>query len=189
MTKKELRTLYRNKRMIIDPRKRLQLDDLLLLQFQRLDYASVGTLLTYWPLSQHSEPNTHLFNGYLRHMVPGLRFAYPLTDVVNTQMTALAIHEDTVYHTNQWGITEPREGEVVPPEAIDMVFVPLLAFDRQGYRVGYGKGFYDRYLAQCRADVVKIGFSYFAPVERIADTDQFDVPLTYCITPQQTYEF
>lgn len=181
--------MYRMRRSAIDPRKRLQMDDLLLLQFQAFDYTGAQHVLSYWPLSQHSEPNTHLFTGYLRHFLPGVTIAYPLTDTQQLQMTAIAIHEDTVYHTNQWGITEPKEGTVVAPERIDMVFVPLLAYDKQGYRVGYGKGFYDRYLAQCREDVVKIGFSYFGPVERIADTDQFDVPLTYCITPQQIYEF
>ena len=72
---------------------------------------------------------------------------------------------------------------------VDLVLVPLLAFDTEGFRVGYGKGFYDRYLANCRADVVTIGFSYFGPVDKITDTGQFDVPLTYCITPQHTYEF
>ena len=104
-------------------------------------------------------------------------------------MTAVAIHEDTVYQTNQWGITEPKEGRVLEPQQIDLVFVPLLVCDKDGYRVGYGKGFYDRYLPNCREDIVKIGFSYFEPIEKITDTDQFDVPLTYCITPQHIYEF
>ena len=189
MNKQELRKLYRNKRSIIDPRKRLQLDDLLLIQFQQFDYSGAQTLLTYWPLSNQSEPNMHLFSGYLRHMVPGLTIAYPLIHSADYGMTAISIHEETVYHTNQWGITEPKEGTVIDPQQIDLVFVPLLAYDKEGYRVGYGKGFYDRFLALCREDIVKIGFSYFGPVDKITDTDHFDVPLTYCITPQQTYEF
>lgn len=189
MTKQELRNIYRAKRAELDPRMRLRMDDLLLLQFQQFDYMGVQNVLSYWPLAQHSEPNTHLFTGYLRHMVQGITIAYPLTDAGLSQMTAIAIHEDTVYHTNQWGITEPKEGAVIDAERIDLVFVPLLAYDQRGYRVGYGKGFYDRFLARCREDVVKIGFSYFEPVGEITDTDQFDVPLTYCITPQQTYEF
>jgi 5-formyltetrahydrofolate cyclo-ligase len=122
-------------------------------------------------------------------MIPGLTLAYPLTENTNCQITALAIHEDTVYHTNAWGITEPKEGRVIEPEQIDLILVPLLVCDKFGYRVGFGKGFYDRYLALCRKDVVKIGFSYFDPIDKIADTGQFDVPLTYCITPQHTYEF
>ena len=71
---------------------------------------------------------------------------------------------------------------------IDMVFVPLLIFDKQGYRVGYGKGFYDKYLAQCRVDCLKVGFSYFEPIE-IEGTREFDVPLNLCITPNSIYVF
>ncbi len=189
MNKQELRKIYKTKRDEIHSKERLRMDDLLLLQFQQFDYSDVATVLSYWPLAGKSEPNTHLFSGYLRHMLPGLVLAYPLTDTASCQMTALAIHEDTIYHTNQWGITEPKEGAVIDPKEIDLIFVPLLAYDKQGFRVGYGKGFYDRYLANCREDIVKIGFSYFEPVDKITDTDQFDVPLTYCITPQKSYEF
>ncbi len=189
MTKQELRHEYKIKRAAIDGRERLRLDDLLLLQFQQFDYSDATSVLSYWPLSHTAEPNTHLFTGYLRHMIPGLTIAYPVTDRNSLQMTAIVINEDTVYHTSPLGTSEPKEGQVLPPEQIDLVLVPLLAFDNQGYRVGYGKGFYDRFLAGCRKDIVKIGFSYFDPVDKITDTDQFDVPLTYCITPQHIYEF
>jgi 5-formyltetrahydrofolate cyclo-ligase len=189
MTKQELRQLYKAKRAQLDPKECLRLDDLILLQFQQLNYSDIQTVLTYWPMPDQVEPNTHLFSSYLRHMIPGLTLAYPFTDTSARLMTALAINEDTVYHTNHWNITEPKEGVVVQPGRVDMVFVPLLVCDKIGYRVGYGKGFYDRYLSACREDIVKIGFSYFEPIEKITDTDQFDIPLTYCITPQNVYEF
>jgi len=189
MTKQALRQLYKTKRAELHSRELLKLDDLLLLQFQQLNYSAIQTVLSYWPLSNQSEPNTHLFSGYLRHMVPRLVICYPVTDTSSNQMTALAINEHTEYHTNTWGITEPKEGSVVHPKMVDLILVPLLAFDIKGHRVGYGKGFYDRYLANCREDIIKIGFSYFEPVDQITDTGQFDVPLTYCITPQNNYEF
>jgi 5-formyltetrahydrofolate cyclo-ligase len=189
MTKNELRQLYKTKRSQLDARERLRMDDLLLLQFQQFDYSDIRTVLTYWPMPHMAEPNTHLFSGYLRHMVDGIQLAYPKTDKTDHSLQALLINEDTVYHTNEWGITEPKEGEPIEPSSIDLVFVPMLICDRTGHRVGYGKGFYDRYLSLCREDVVKIGFSYFEPIEQIADSGHFDVPLTYCITPQDTYEF
>ena len=189
MTKEALRQAYKTKRASLHSGDRLRMDDLMLLQFQQFDFSSIKTLFTYWPMDSHGEPNTHLFSGYLRHMLPGLTIAYPVTDENAISMTAMAINEDTVYRTNQWGITEPKEGYALLPEQIDLILVPLLVFDQKGYRVGYGKGFYDRYLSRCRKEVISIGFSYFDPIDQISDTDQFDIPLSYCITPQKTYEF
>ena len=189
MTKKELRTLYKTKRSGLSLNERLRLDDLILLQFQQLNYGNIKTVLTYWPMANPCEPNTHLFSRYLRHMIPDIILAYPKTNTPLHQINALAINDDTVYLTNEWGITEPKEGLPLAAKEIDLVFVPLLAFDTLGYRAGYGKGFYDRYLSLCRQDVVKIGFSYFEPLDKITDTDDFDVPLNYCITPQKIYEF
>ncbi len=165
------------------------LDDLLLIKFQQLFFEEVAVLLTYWPMAHQAEPNTHLYSSYLRHTIPGLRMAYTVTDFSATAMKAVEIDEDTVYRTNDIGITEPAEGEVIEPQDIDLVFVPFLACDKQGNRVGFGKGFYDRYLAQCRDNVLKIGFSYFEPVEEIKDVSPLDVPLNFCITPQAIYEF
>lgn len=189
MTKQELRKTYKAKRLALSSKERLKLDDLLLLQFQQFNYADVRTILTYWPLSKQAEPNTHLFSGYLRHIVHGLKIAYPVSDPHQFAIQALQIDEDTVYHTNEWGITEPKTGTVIDATSIDLVLVPMLTCDKDGYRVGYGKGFYDRYLTQCRKDVVKMGLSYFEPVEHITDRDQFDVPLSFCITPHHIYEF
>ena len=189
MTKQELRKIYKAKRIAEDPKKRLRLDDLMLLQFQDFDYGGIHSLLTYWPMAEKGEPNTHLFSSYLRHLLPGLRITYPVSDMHTHQMQAMLIDEDTVYRTNEWGITEPQKGTIIDPSEIDMVLVPMLICDAEGYRVGYGKGFYDRYLAQRRNDVVKMGLSYFEPVAYISDRDQFDVPLSFCITPQHIYEF
>jgi 5-formyltetrahydrofolate cyclo-ligase len=90
---------------------------------------------------------------------------------------------------NEWGIEEPLDQRQIEEYSIDCVLVPLIAFDIQGNRVGYGKGCYDRFLTKCRKDVIKIGFSYFPPLESIDDTDEFDIPLNYCITPERIYEF
>ena len=69
----------------------------------------------------------------------------------------------------------------------DLVIVPLLAFDKKGYRVGYGKGFYDRFLQNSKT--LKIGLSFFAPTEEIIDVHLNDVRLDKCITPAGIIEF
>src|SRR5690606_35498749 len=89
---------------------------------------------------------------------------------------------------NRWGIPEPEDGLRVPEEKIDLVFVPLLAFDLQGNRVGYGKGFYDIFLERCRRDVVKVGLSFFVAADTtITDSHENDTKLDYSISPEQFY--
>jgi 5-formyltetrahydrofolate cyclo-ligase len=189
MTKKELRNIYKEKRNAIHSKERLKMDDLLLLQFQQLNLNEVQFLFTYWPLQQMNEPNTLLFTHYLRHTIPDLQIAYPVIDYETSTMKAILINEETIYQPNAYNILEPTKGEELSPNDIDLVFVPLLICDENGYRVGYGKGFYDRYLSNCREDVLKIGFSYFDPVDKIDDINEFDIPLDCCITSDEIYEF
>ena len=189
MTKNELRTIYKQKRLDISSKEKLKLDDLLLLQSQTFNFDGIETLLTYWPMANMAEPNTHLYSSYLRHVVQNLQIAYPISDFTTNTIQARLINENTVYTTNTFGITEPIEGSIINPIDIGLIFVPLLVCDKQGYRVGYGKGFYDRFLNQCKADVVLMGFSYFEPVDLISDTNEFDIPLNFCITPNEVYEY
>ena len=72
---------------------------------------------------------------------------------------------------------------------IEVVFVPLLGYDLKGNRVGYGKGFYDRFLSECKPETLKIGLSFFEPEELITDVFVEDVKLDYCVTPKETYQF
>ena len=189
MTKRELREYYKQKRAA-SSRDASRLDDLLLIQFQQVEIPfDVNTLLSYWPLEQHTEVNTHLMTGYLQFRMPGLQIAYPVANFDNHSMKILLVDDDTDYKVNTYGIAEPVNGTEIMAEEIDMVLVPLLAFDKKGYRVGYGRGFYDRLLARCREDVIKTGFSFFEPVDAIDGIGQFDVPLTTGITPNAIYEF
>lgn len=189
MTKKELRNIYKEKRKTISAKDKMKWDDLLLIQLQRIDLSNIETVFVYWPMENMNEPNTHLFADYVEMMFPAIQLAYPVCDITTCEMQAIEVDEHTDFITNKWGIIEPEKGEVLAPENIDLVFVPMLICDAQGHRVGYGKGFYDRFLTQCRKDVVKIGFSYFEPVDKIDDTSAFDVSLNYCITPEHIYEF
>ena len=110
----------------------------------------------------------------------------------DTETMALTHHEltpDTVLKNNRWGIPEPVDSSAHSPREIDVVLVPLLAFDRQGHRVGYGKGFYDSFLNQCRADTLKVGLSLFPAVKRIDDVFAEDVALDAVVMPEDTLVF
>ncbi|MEP7278336.1 MAG: 5-formyltetrahydrofolate cyclo-ligase [Bacteroidota bacterium] len=190
MKKAILRDQFRQQRSALPEKERLRRDDLLLIQFQRLqipDHATV--LLSYWPLLQHAEINTLLMVDFLQFRVPGLQVAYPVADFSTHTMKSMLAQDATDFKKNAYGIAEPVNGTVLAAEAVDIIFVPLLVFDINGHRIGYGKGFYDRFLSTCREDSLKIGFSYFEPVEGIDDIGQFDVPLTTGVTPGDMYEF
>lgn len=189
MTKQALRQLYKQKRLELDEQTLLKWNDLLLIQFQQLAIPPISTVLSYWPMAHQKEPQVDLMTRYLNFVIPELITCYPSIQPGSYQMEAFQVDEDTDFSTNQWGITEPIHAVKVDPLQIELAFVPLLAFDESGYRVGYGKGYYDRFLARCSPNLLKIGFSHFEPVAQISDTDQFDVPLNYCITPQHIYEF
>ncbi|UNZ00453.1 5-formyltetrahydrofolate cyclo-ligase [Zhouia spongiae] len=97
--------------------------------------------------------------------------------------------ENTRLKKNRYNIPEPVDGLEVPVKKIDVVFIPLLAFDKKGNRVGYGKGFYDKFLSECKEDTVKIGLSFFEPDDLIEDTNENDIQIDYCITPENIYSF
>ena len=105
------------------------------------------------------------------------------------ELESILLSNETRLKANRWGIPEPVEGYLIDPELIDVVFVPLLVFDKIGHRVGYGKGFYDRFLKSCREDTVKVGLCYFDPVGEISDIHPEDVLLDYCVTPKEIYSF
>jgi len=97
--------------------------------------------------------------------------------------------DSTMLQTNQWHVPEPVNGISVKSSKIEVVFVPLLAYDKKGNRVGYGKGYYDRFLRQCNTDAIKVGLSLYEAEETIEDVSENDIPLDYCITPNKIYEF
>lgn len=189
MTKKEFRKIYLEKRKALTTPEKAKLDDLLLIQFQKTDIPFINSLFSYWPIEENNEPDTHLITDYLEFKNPELQISYPRIDSFINEMEAVLTNSETSFLQNEFNIYEPETGTIFPADGIDMVLVPLLTFDKKGYRVGYGKGFYDKYLAGCRKNCIKAGFSYFEPVDEITDKADFDVPLDFCITPQTVYVF
>lgn len=189
MTKDELRKQYIAKRKSLSHKQIMIATDLLLIQFQNLHLPAIETVLSYRPLLSKQEIDMEHFESYLQLTNPSVEFCYPVSDLQNSSFQAIATDADTDFSMNGWGIEEPTSNIVVDPMDIDVVFVPLLSFDSKGFRVGYGKGFYDRFLAQCRPDAIKVGFSYFPPEEKIDDINNFDIPLNFGITPEKIYVF
>lgn len=189
MIKEVARKFYKAKRAELSGKEKVRLDDLMLIQLQTVELPFITFLLSYWPIDKMNEPNTHLFSDYIEFQNPELITCYPMTNFKDGTIKAIQTNDDTRFRKNEYSVYEPDGGTSVNNAGIDMVFVPLVCFDKKGYRVGYGKGFYDKYLCNCRKDCMKIGFSYFEPLDKIDDTNEFDVPLNLCVTPTTVYVF
>jgi len=189
MNKKDIRAIYLAKREAMSELDYLKSQDLLLIRFQALPLPFLHTVHTYLPMDGRKEPDPDAIIRWLSFRNPGLRLAIPRSDFGTCTMTHWTYDEDTVLMLTDKGIPEPSNGRPVAVQEIDMVIVPLLAYDGSGHRVGFGKGFYDRFLAECRPDAIRIGLSFFGPVDRISDTGTFDERLHYCVTPERIYEF
>lgn len=184
MTKAELRKVYIQKRNQLSLAEYDALNELLLKQFQKLDLAAVNYLHLFLPIRERKEPDTFLIRDWLAAHHPHIIRVFPKADFADNTMQNYADDGELELSTNAFGIPEPVRGNIMPASAIDLMLVPLLAFDRYGYRVGYGKGFYDRFMAQCKPGTRFIGISFFAPVDRITDLNEFDQKIDSCITPQ-----
>ena len=118
-----------------------------------------------------------------------IKVVVPVSNFEEGTMRNAAFSPDTKTKQTKYNITEPIDPIWIENDNIDLVITPLLAFDTKGYRVGYGKGFYDRFFASLHKDVKKIGISLFSPCEVVEDINEHDVPLTCCVTPNKNYSF
>ncbi|MCV9932037.1 5-formyltetrahydrofolate cyclo-ligase [Flavobacterium sp. LS1R47] len=141
----------------------------------------------FLPIVEHKEVNTE----FILHLLAGKdkEIVISKSDFETREMTHFLLTDNTRIKKNEYNIPEPVDGLEVPSSKIDVVFVPLLAFDTFGNRVGYGKGFYDKFLSECKPETIKIGLSFFEAETEITDVFEGDIKLDYCITPEKVYKF
>jgi 5-formyltetrahydrofolate cyclo-ligase len=187
-----LRNLFLLKREEMTETERTKRNMLIALQLKSfLQTNTVRTLHTFIPQKGKNEVDTGGIISMIREFFPDIQIIVPGIVPGTRKMEHYLLEEKTILADNKWGIPEPDPSTSQKTEIrhIDIVLIPLLAFDRYGYRVGYGGGYYDRFLPGCRPDTIKAGLSFFGPVDKITDTDQFDVPMDLCITPGKIFRW
>jgi 5-formyltetrahydrofolate cyclo-ligase len=189
MLKAELRKIYlaRQKSLAADER-RARSEAICKLFFRNFDLSKTRFLHGFLPIEKFNEIDTRLIFERIWREFPHLETLVPRVDFETGEIENLKFSAHTGLAANRWQIDEPAHDETIETEKIDLILVPLLCFDSKGFRVGYGKGFYDKFLKNCRTDTVKIGLSYFAPIDEIEDTREFDVRLDFCITPEKVFK-
>jgi len=186
MKKSALRKQANLLRAQLDPEAIQHLSNQLLTQFSRLNFNGVKVIHIFLPISEKNEPDTFLLIEWLRETYPDIKIIVPKSDFSTFLMTHHVLGDHKELQKNAFNILEPQQGEEHKGD-IDMVILPLLAFDQRGYRAGYGKGFYDRFLQDM--DTLKVGLSFFEVSEDIEDVNEHDLKLDLCITPGKLYDF
>jgi 5-formyltetrahydrofolate cyclo-ligase len=190
MKKDELRELYLQKRKLMTPKDRTSLSKQIANLFFNHVYSKELSLVhLFLPIQKFNEVDTWLFVEEFKEKELPTKLVISKSDIESSLMTNYIYNPKERLLENKWGIPEPESGEICDNLLIDLVLIPLLAFDKKGHRVGYGKGFYDRFLKSCRQDALKIGLSYVGPVDLIEDAGENDVILDCVITPEKLFWF
>ncbi len=190
MTKEALRKTYLQKRRSLSDVDYEKLSKQICENFfNHVDLSSVSTLHIYIPIEKNKEPNTWYILFRIQNQFPAIRIVVPRVNHATEEMENFIFEGIDQLQMNRWDILEPKEGEQVPEREIDAILIPLLIFDEQGHRVGYGKGFYDKLLGKCKPNCKRIGLSLLEPVTKIDKINPYDVKLHACITPSKTWNF
>ena len=187
MNKAEVRQHFKDKRKTLSPgdltRRSEQVINAALSSFP----LAQKTISLFLPIERQREINTYTL--WEKLMAMDAHVAVPRVNPSRSDLKHILFTEHQQLKSSELGIPEPISGKVIAAHKIDVVFVPLLGFDRQGNRVGYGGGFYDRFLKKCNANCIFIGLSHFAPIDKITDIEAFDIPLNACVTPDEVFRF
>ena len=183
MNKTALRKIYKQKRKNLSAFEVEYLQENIYQQVFESDFSSIHTIHVFLPIERLLEINTNPIIDFL--LLKNKMIVVSVSDFSTNTLKHFLFDRTTKLKVSSYGIPEPINGIEIDPKKIDLVFVPLLISDEKKYRVGYGKGFYDRFLAECRTDVKTIGLNFFKPIDTIEDTNEFDIPLDKVIYPKE----
>ena len=181
MRKSELRKIYKEKRKDLSEEQINVFQNKIYEEIFKYDFSSIETIHVFLSIERHKEINTHPIIDFL--LLNNKKVVVSKSNFKENTLSHFLFDRSTRLEVNHYGIPEPVNAVEIVVDKIDLVFVPMLISDKKNYRIGYGKGFYDRFLSECRNDVKTIGLNFFEPIDRIEDIHEFDVALDEIIYP------
>lgn len=145
---------------------------------------------TFLSIRAFGEVETSPFITHLETSHPAIRIGVPRVGFESKELTHHAFLPHQL-EKNSWGIFEPKStAPIMEPHEFDMILVPMLAFDRYGYRLGYGGGYYDKFLAQVRpgCELVGLCFGLGRSTEDLP-VSSHDIPLHCVVTEHGVHRF
>lgn len=188
MTKEALRKKYLDLRKTLSPGELQRFSDAVTLNLFQNFQLEKKKISLFLPIERTYELNTYKI--WEKATSFDAQVAVPKINQKTEEMKHLLFESEDQLEISSWGIPEPSKGRIIAAEHFDIVIVPLLAVDQKGHRVGYGKGYYDRFLSKCSPRCRFIGLSHFDHLEKsITNTNATDVKLNGCVTPNNVYRF
>ena len=138
-------------------------------------YKNANVIMLYYPLGNEVDTR-YIFKKLLNDNKIAV---FPVTDIVTNEITPVLADNNTQFLKGAYSVFEP-DNKKVYNEKIDLVIVPGIAFDKRGFRVGFGKGCYDRFLEKINA--IKVGFCYDFQITDNIENDIFDIKMNYLVS-------
>lgn len=180
LSKKEYREEVLALRSQLDIHTKNQWDNIILDKLINSDYYKNSSVIFAF-VSFRDEVDTHKF--IKQALKDGKTICVPKVPSKKQGMETHIIKGFEDLKEGYFGILEPIDGcTKASPDDIDFILMPGVAFDLEGGRVGYGAGFYDKFLAKLNKDVPKIAIAYDFQLYEKVPTDEFDIKIDGIIT-------
>lgn len=184
MDKKILREKVLQKRADLSPKSIIEYSDIIAEKLYKMDsYKEAKTIMSF--ISFDSEVNTHeIIKRSISH---NKSIVVPITIPKTKELRVSEVLDFSELELGYYNILTPKKEYIrfIDPSTIDLILVPGVVFARNGYRVGYGGGYYDRFLSKFEKKVDKIGLAFDLQVTDEVPTDSFDIPVDLIITEKE----
>lgn len=185
LSKIEAREKYRNLRKQLPESELLDMSLEIANNLLKFNIWELKTFHLFMTIDENREVDTKPIFDLL--IGKGKEIIIPKINTSTNTLDSYIFDEKTLFEISKLRIPEPNNG-IVFNGKIDVVILPLLAYDLDGNRIGYGRGFYDNFLSKLESEPLKIGISYFSP-EKSIECNNHDINLDYCITPNKIFSF
>lgn len=180
-SKQVLREIYLSKRLFLSEQEwALRNQSIIKQVISLIEDKNYRYIHTFLPIHQKREIDTYQFISHYKNKEE-VQFVIPKTEKGNL-MSHYVYDSQCTVEANKWGIPEPIKGDLADISKIDLVLVPLIIADKLGQRIGYGKGYYDRFLTSI-PQAKKVGVSLLPLLDEILFVEGNDISLDLTIYP------
>jgi len=180
ITKEKIRREVLKKRLLLSPEDIREASQKIIEKLENLkEFQKAQIVMLYYPIKGEVDIRG-LFKKVMKEKI------LVLPKMVGEEILPIEVKDLEVIRIGKFGIVpEPVGGRIIKPQKIDLIVVPGLAFDKRKYRIGFGKGYYDRFLKKTKG--IKVGVAYDFQIFEKLPSEAHDQPVDLVITPSRLF--